>query len=199
MFETDKTLFKKFVNGDERAFAALAEKWQNQILNFAYQYFGDEEYARDVVQEVLIRLYISSKKFRGEAKFSTYLYRIVTNCCIDTIRKNNKLKEVSYENLSPESIKNIQIDPKTNPDTETPIDVVHKNDIGERVRKALLEVPENQRIIMIMKEYSQLTFIEIAEINDIPVSTVKSRMYKGLLNLKSILQKSGIKEWSDVE
>ncbi len=201
MFETDKTLCMKFVRGNEGAFNTLASKWQNRILNFAYQYLGDEENARDVVQEVLFRLYLSLKKFRGDAKFSTLLYRIVTNCCIDTFRKkNSKLNVVSFEDLPPGSDDEIHfVNNGDNPGAETPVDIAHRNDLGERVRKALAEIPENQRIVIIMKEYSEMKFSEIAEIIETPESTVKSRMYKGLVNLKKILQKNGIKDWGDIE
>ena len=101
MFETDKTLVKRFVNGDEEAFTVLANKWRDHILNFSYQFLGNEEMARDVLQEVLLRLYLSLKKFCGKAKFSTFLFRIIKNCCIDTHRKNrNKAKEISFEDLN---------------------------------------------------------------------------------------------------
>ena len=79
-----------------------------------------------------------------------------------------------------------------NPVNETPIDIVHREDMGEKVRQALKELPEEQRIVIILKEYSQMKFTEIAEVLDTPESTVKSRMYKGLINLKKNLKRRGI-------
>ncbi|MBN1293296.1 MAG: RNA polymerase sigma factor [Candidatus Latescibacteria bacterium] len=201
MIETDSSLLANFVNGNEKAFTTLANKWQHHILNFAYRYLGDEEKARDVVQEVLLRLYMSLKKFRGEAKFSTFLFRIITNCCIDTIKKNNhNSKEISFEDLKSDPDLEINIDERTvNPGVKNPADIAHWNDIGEKIRNALMELPESQRIVIIMKEYSHMKFAEIAEITETPESTVKSRMYKGLINLKKILSRNGIKDWSDIE
>ena len=201
MIETDSFLLANFANGNEKAFTTLANKWQHHILNFAYRYLGDEEKARDVVQEVLLRLYISLKKFRGEAKFSTFLFRVMTNCCIDTLKKNNlNSKEISFEELKTEPDMEVNFDEhKVNPAVKNPVDIAHWNDIGEKIRIALLELPENQRMVIIMKEYSHMNFAEIAEITETPESTVKSRMYKGLINLKKILSRNGIKDWSDIE
>lgn len=199
MFETDNTLIRKFISGDEKAFAALAVKWQHQILNFSYRFLGDEEKARDVLQEVLLRLYLSLKSFRWEAKFSTFLFRIMTNCCKDTLIKNrHEHYEISLDELNAESETNLK-EEAINPDSVTPLDIVHSNDIGEKVRKSLMVIPENQRIVIIMKEYSQMRFSEIAQVMGMPESTVKSRMYKGLMNLKKILNNNGIKDWSDIE
>ena len=88
---------------------------------------------------------------------------------------------------------------RVNPRVKNPIDIAHWNDIGEKIRHALSELPENQRMVIIMKEYSHMKFAEIAEITGSPESTVKSRMYKGLVNLKKILHRNGIKDWSDIE
>ena len=199
MFETDKTLIEKFAHGNEKAFTILANRWQDKILNFSYNFLGNEEMARDTLQEVLLRLYISLKTFRGESKFSTFLFRIITNCCIDTLKKNHhKGEEISFEDLHDNSEIHFE-ENGANPRTETPLDIVHKDDIGEKVRKALMLLPENQRIVIIMKEYSQMKFSEIAQVFQAPETTVKSRMYKGLLNLKKILHRNGIKEWSDIE
>ncbi|MFC1694146.1 RNA polymerase sigma factor [Candidatus Latescibacterota bacterium] len=200
MFETEDTLILRFSSGDEEAFTALAIKWRNHILNFAYQFLGDEDMVQDVLQEVLLRLYLSLKKFRGEAKFSTFLFRIITNCCIDTLRKErHKANEISLEDLSLDSDRLSQMKENTsNPGTETPFDIVNKDILGEKVRKALLELSENQRIVIIMREYSRMKFPEIAEVIGIPESTVKSRMYKGLMNLKKELTLKGIKDWSDI-
>ena len=202
MFETDEALVTRFANGDEGAFAALVTKWRDHVLNFGYQFLGNEEMARDVSQEVLLRLYLSLKKFRGKAKFSTFLYRIIKNCCIDTHRKNcRNAKEISFDdlNINDNRENNIPLESTSNPVTETPLDIVHREDIGEKVRQALMELSEDQRMVIIMKEYSQMRFAEIAHVTGTPESTVKSRMYKGLVNLKKILYRSGIKDWSDIE
>ena len=199
MSDTDQILINKFISGNEKAFTALVIKWQSHILNFAYQFLGNKEMACDILQEVLLRLYLSLNKFRKDAKFSTFLHRIIINCCIDTIRKKHyKTESVFFDDLDNNS-ENCIIENSFNTINKTPLDVAHEENIGEKVRKALMELPENQRIVLIMKEYSQLTFSEIAQVTDIPETTVKSRMYKGLLNMRKILKHRGIKEWSDIK
>jgi len=198
MTVTDEQLIKRFVDGDIDAFSTLVERWQNQILNFAYRYLNNEEMARDVVQEVLLRLYLSLNKFRGQSKFSTFLYRVTINCCINLHRKiRHSDSEIPIEDLEKKDSGNIIPDTPATPKTETPLEVVNRQLLQEKVRNALEKLPEEQKTVIIMKEYSGMKFTEISEILRVPESTVKSRMYKGLLNLKKKLKRGGITNWSD--
>ena len=198
MIETDEQLIKRFVDGDLEAFSTLVERWEHQILNFSYRYLNNEEMARDVVQEVLLRLYLSLNKFRGQSKFSTFLYRVTINCCINLHRKiRHTDSEIPIEDLKIKKSGNIILDTPVTPQTETPLEVVNRELLREKVRNALEELPEGQKIVIIMKEYSGMKFTEISKILGVPESTVKSRMYKGLLNLKKILKRRGITNWSD--
>ena len=198
MIETDEQLIKRFVDGDLEAFSTLVERWEHQILNFSYRYLNNEEMARDVVQEVLLRLYLSLNKFRGQSKFSTFLYRVTINCCINLHRKiRHTDSEIPIEDLKIKSSVNIILDTPVTPQTETPLEVVNRELLREKVRNALEELPEGQKIVIIMKEYSGMKFTEISKILGVPESTVKSRMYKGLLNLKKKLKRRGITNWSD--
>ncbi len=161
---TDEELVARSIRGDADSFNELILRWERPIYALAYRQIGREEDARDVCQETFLRAYRALSGFRGQAKFSSWLYRIALNLCRDWLRRERRAPTVQ----APESIE----------------DLVARRDLSRTVEQAMALLPEEQRTAIILKEYHGLTFQEIADLVDCPLSTVKTRLYQGLTVLR---------------
>jgi RNA polymerase sigma-70 factor (ECF subfamily) len=153
----------------------------------AYRVIGREEDARDVAQETFLRAFRALGGFKGEAKFSSWLYRIALNLCRDWIRRERR----APVSQAPEGVDLIELAAEATP-TETIEDLVSRKELGRAVAKAMSTLPEEQRTAIILKEYHGLTFQEIADLLDCPLSTVKTRLYQGLTVVRKQLQQAGV-------
>ena len=171
--------------GDMRSFDTLVKRWEKPLLNYCYRMVNDIALAEDLRQEVFLRIYRSAKTFRARAKFSTWMYRIATNLCINTLAKPGHWKETpvaAYLESESEGLDDRLIDPSDQPD-----EVVVKKERESWVRSAVACLPEDQRVVVIMRHYHDLKFREIAEILGCPISTIKSRMTTGMERLGQML------------
>jgi len=177
---SDIELIERTLAGEPDAFNQLVRRWERQIFSLALRMLGKEEEARDICQETFLSAYRNLSKFRGDAKFSSWLYRIALNCCHTQLRQ----RAGSYLSLEQQQ-EDLGFEPAT--DLEHVDDDMHRRQIGDIVKRALMGLPPEMREVIIMKEYQELKFHEIAEILGIPVSTVKTRVYTGLNQLKQRL------------
>jgi RNA polymerase sigma-70 factor (ECF subfamily) len=151
---------------------------------------GREEDARDVVQEAFLRAFRGLRGFKGEAKFSSWLYRITLNLCRDWIRKERRAPIVQVpEGADPIDLADSQASP-----VESVEDLVARREMSQAVSKAMAELPDEQRTAIMLKEYHGLTFQEIADMLDCPLSTVKPRLYQGLSVLRRRLERRQTEE-----
>ncbi|MBI4852860.1 MAG: sigma-70 family RNA polymerase sigma factor [Acidobacteria bacterium] len=178
--EQDNELIERTLNGEPQAFNLLVRRWERQIYALAFRMLGREEEAYDICQETFMSAYRNLSKFRGEAKFSSWLYRIALNCCHTRLRSRGN-SDLSLE----QQLEDQGFEPATN--SESLNDTLHRDQIAGIVKRALAGLPPEMRQVIIMKEYQGLKFHEIAEILNIPVSTVKTRVYTGLEQLKQRL------------
>jgi RNA polymerase sigma-70 factor (ECF subfamily) len=151
----------------------------------AYRVIGREEDARDVCQETFLRAFRALGGFKGQAKFSSWLYRITLNLCRDWIRRERRQPLAQ----APEGVDLIELAGEAEP-TESIEELVARKEIGAAVARAMAELPEEQRTAIVLKEYHGLTFQEIAELVGCPLSTVKTRLYQGLIVLRRELAKN---------
>ena len=182
----DKELLKRIHNGDSNAFNILAEKWQTPIYRLAFRYFGNEQDAKDICQKTFIKAYKNIKKIRNSESFPVWIQRIAVNICKDELMSRKK-KGFLYLNKT-----DFESESSTNGFDEIKVEFeeeIIKNDIGDILKKVIGNLPEEQRIVLILKEYQGLKFTEISEILKIPTNTAKSRMYYALKNIKNILKK----------
>ncbi len=188
---TESELIARFKAGDLSAFNVLTRMWYEKILSLLYRVLGDIDEAEDVCQKTFITVYSRIHQLNDNDKFSTWLYRIANNCAIDHLRdRKNSFR--GDGRLHPDDSGGTSDIPETEPtDMEGRIDGIALRHLCE---KALSSIPEEQRIIIVMKLYQELKFTEIAEILDIPVNTVKTRMYTGLRTMKEILNKNRLIE-----
>ncbi len=182
---TDEELVAKSVGGDHDSFNELVLRWERPIYALAYRTIGREEDARDVCQETFLRAFRALPGFRGQAKFSSWLYRIALNLCRDWMRRERRAPVVQ----SPEDVDLIEMAAAAEP-SESIEDLVARKDLSRLVEKAMTLLPEEQRTAIVLKEYHGLTFQEIAELVGCPLSTVKTRVYQGLIVLRRELSKN---------
>ena len=193
---TDLQLINRIVEGDGSLFNTLVWQWEKQIYNFAYRYLGDKELARDITQKTFIRVYKNLKKLRDPTKFSSWIYQIASNLCKDELKRLSRRDFVSIDKIHENNEENgNRIPDQLKESDQYQLDVeMNQKQIGNIVQEALKQLPEEQRIVIIMKEYQGLKFKEIAEALNQPINTIKSRMYYGLNGLRKIFEQWQINE-----
>jgi RNA polymerase sigma-70 factor, ECF subfamily len=183
---TDEELVARSRTGDMDSFNQLILRWERPIYALAYRVIGQEEDARDVAQETFLRAFRALPGFKGQAKFSSWIYRIALNLCRDWIRRK---KRTPVSQL-PEDVDLSELAAEHGP-SESVEDLVARRELSAVVEEAMALLPEEQRTAVILKEYHGMTFQEIADLQGCPLSTVKTRLYQGLsvlrkhLNVKS--------------
>ncbi len=183
MTRTDEELVARCVEGDRDSFNELVVRWQRPVYALAYRVIGRDEDARDVAQEAFLRAFRAIKNFRGQAKFSSWIYRITLNLCRDWMRR---------ERRTPVTLVAEVPEPKSETRGRSVEDLAAQRDLGRRVAAVMAQLPEEQRSAIVLKEYHGLTFQEIADLLDCPLSTVKTRLYQGLSVLRRDLRVAGI-------
>jgi RNA polymerase sigma-70 factor, ECF subfamily len=183
---TDEELVARTMTGDADSFNQLILRWERPIYALAYRTIGREEEARDIVQDTFLRAYRALPGFRGQAKFSSWLYRIALNLCRDWIRRQRRTPTVQ----APEGVELADLASEHGP-IESIEDLVARREMSRAVAEAMTQLPEEQRTAIILKEYHGLTFQEIADLQGCPLSTVKTRLYQGLSVLRRYLEPTG--------
>ena len=183
---TDEQLVARAQAGDLDSFNQLVSRWERPIYALAYRTIGREEDARDVVQEAFLRAFRGLKGFKGEAKFSSWLYRITLNLCRDWMRKARRAPLIQV----PESEDGLDMAEQMPSTAESVEELVNRQQMSAAVAKAMGELPDEQRTAILMKEFHGLTFQEIADALDCPLSTVKTRLYQGLSVLRRRLERN---------
>jgi RNA polymerase sigma-70 factor, ECF subfamily len=192
--EDEPDLVRRAKAGDQRAFTALVKKYESTVYNFAFKVCRDEEKAEETLQDTFVNVYRKLDQFNGKAKFSTWLYQIVTNNCLMKRRKN-KLEQSSISLESTESVHNDQesespIHPiYTVPLTDkTPQDDVVNKELREHLDKAILMLPMDQRIAFILRDVEGRSSEEAAKILKTSVPALKSRLRRARVFLQKQLQ-----------
>jgi RNA polymerase sigma-70 factor, ECF subfamily len=182
---TDEVIVERALGGDAEAFGELVRRWERRIFALAYGMLGREEDARDATQETFLAAFRNLRGFRGEAKVSSWLHRIAVNQCL-TRQRRAKVRSESALDEQEDGAAQVAA-----PLEQSPVRVVEGRQRTAAVRRALNGLPVELRQIVVMKEFEELTFREIAEVLDLPLSTVKSRLYTGLKQLQMRLAKFG--------
>jgi RNA polymerase sigma-70 factor (ECF subfamily) len=184
---TDEELVVRSQDGDVDSFNQLITRWERPIYALAYRTLGREEDARDVCQETFFRAFRALKGFKGEAKFSSWLYRIALNLCRDWLRRQRRTPTVQM----PEDTDIADLAAKGGP-VESIETLVGRRELSRAVERAMATLPDEQRTAIVLKEYHGLTFQEIADMQGCPLSTVKTRLYQGLSVVRRQLEAGGM-------
>jgi RNA polymerase sigma-70 factor (ECF subfamily) len=193
MQRTDEELVALATAGDPESFNQLIVRWERSIFALAFRVLGREEDARDVCQETFLRAFRSIKGFKGQSKFSSWLYRIALNLCRDWIRRERRSATLTPLDESTEPASPAGAAP-----AETAEDHAVRQDLRRVITQAMSALSDDQRITIVLKEYHGLTFQEIADLQGCPLSTVKTRLYQGLAVLRRELQREGVHGATDV-
>lgn len=178
---TDEVIVERALTGDAEAFGEIVRRWERRIFALTYGMLGREEDARDATQETFIAAFRNLRGFRGEAKVSSWLHRIAVNQCISRQRRSKIRSESALDDEAGSSF--------ATPLSFSPVHVAEGRQETLAVRRAINSLPIELRQVVVMKEFEELTFREIAEALDLPLSTVKSRLYTALKQLQMRLQK----------
>jgi len=176
----DGLLVRRCKNGDMGAFEELVRRYETRAYNMAYRFMGNHVDAGDLAQEAFIRAYRSIKSFRGDASFSTWFYRIVSNVCCDEIRKRHRHKTVSLDEAMAGTGVSLPR-PKTEP---SPEEWVEREETGEWIQKQLDSLTPEHRLIIVMRDIQGFSYEEMADYLGCSLGTVKSRLNRARQNLK---------------
>ena len=187
MGPTDEELVAAFQDGDASAFDQLVRRWDRRIHGAIYRVVGADDDARDLCQEAFLKAYRGLSTFKREARFSSWLYQIALNVCRDRLRRRRGRIAVSLDEIDEGS------DARLRASTPSPLDLVEARDLSRMVEAAMATLSADEREVIVLKEYQGLTFPEIAETLEVPLSTVKTRLYRGLAQLRHRLEREGIR------
>ena len=183
---SDEQIVQRALAGDADAFGEIVKRWERRIFALSFGMLGREEDARDATQETFFAAFRNLRSFRGEAKVSSWLHRIAINQCITRQRRAKVRSETTLEDeMSGEDATFLT------PAHESPAHTAESRERTKIVRRAVSALPPELREVIVMKEFEELTFQEIADVLDLPLSTVKSRLYTALRQLRMRLEKHG--------
>ena len=182
-FDSDMALVERALNQDLAAFEQLVARYQNRIMGFVARMLNDREEAEDVTQEVFIKAYRSLDSFRGASSFSTWLYRIAQNLCIDRARKRKRSPQQAYsldepidkdEDRGGREIPDLSAEPSLG---------VEREESRRQVRSTVAQMPEKLRSVLVMCDIQGMAYEDIARVLECPIGTVKSRLFHARADL----------------
>ena len=184
---SEKKIIEKVLGGDANAFEELVLRYEKTVYNLALRMVGDRDDAFDMTQEAFIKAYGSLSSFRGDSKFSVWIYRITTNVCLDFLRSKSRKQQVSLTVSDDDEDAQLDIpDPKADPEQQ-----LIKKISMQSVEEGLKTLPDKQRQILVMRELGGMSYAEIGKALSIEEGTVKSRIFRARKRLCIFLLDSG--------
>ncbi len=185
--EPDEKLVELAKAGDQAAFSEILRRWERKIFALCFGMLGREDEASDAAQETFIAAYRNLKNFRGEARVSSWLHRIAVNQCLTIKRRQKSRAEDLIDEDDGMQDKFFVASPLSSPGR-----TAEKVERMKLVRQAVRALPADLHQVIVMKEFEEMTFQEISETLEIPLSTVKSRLYTALKQLKLRLERTPV-------
>lgn len=182
--DDDLALVERFKEGDISAFEQLVGKYQRSVLNLVYRFTGETNRAEDLAQEVFVRVYRALGGFEAKAKFFTYLYKVTLNLCLKEREREQRRRTYSLDDRGTDDenrVREIE-DPHGSAEDE-----VERRDTARIVREAVQSLPEEQRNAVILHRFHGLSYEELAEVLEISLPAVKSRLHRAKLALRERL------------
>ncbi len=182
---SDEDLMEYFQEGKELAFNELVSRYQDRLHNFLFRYTRDHHDCEDLVQETFLRVHKSKDSYERIARFSTWMYTIALNLAKSLYKKKQRMYKISIHK-DPNDSEDYELhieDSKILPDQE-----LHEKLSLEQLEKALMELPEEFREVVMLRDLQQMTYEEIAEITGTPMGTVKSRINRGRAQIQQMIE-----------
>ena len=182
----EELLLEKARHGDQEAFGELVRLYEKKVYALTLRMCKNPDDAAEAAQEAFLAAWQGLKFFRGEASFSTWLYRLASNACVDLLRKEQRHRAVSGPSLNDEDTYMDIAD-----DAATPQELAERSELREQIEEGLLSLTPEHREVLILRELHQLSYDEIAQTLDLDTGTVKSRISRGRKALRNFLLQSG--------
>ena len=186
--QEEAQVIERVLAGDVNAYEQLVTQYEKSVYNLALRMVDNPEDAADMAQDAFIKAYNNLSGFRGDSKFSVWLYRIVSNVCLDFLRKQSRRPAVSLS-VEDDDGEDVQLDVPD--DSMSPQQMLERKLTREAVREGLKQLPEDYRQILLLRELQGLSYDEIAQTLDIGVGTVKSRIFRAREKLCAFLNENG--------
>lgn len=188
MAVTDQEIVARARAGDQQAFEQLVQDNQNKVYSLAFRLVGDREEASDLAQEAFLKAWQGLSSFQGESSFTTWIYRLTTNVCIDYLRRQKRRQGASTA-VSLDDEDSGWVEPVDW--TQDPHGQLEQSERGQALARGLEQLPDHQRQALALRELSGLSYQEIAQTMDLDLGTVKSRIARARLTLRKILLEDG--------
>ncbi|WP_062353312.1 RNA polymerase sigma factor SigW [Bacillus kwashiorkori] len=185
MDEIVKKRIKEVLKGDHNAFGEIVELYKDKVYQLCYRMLGNSHEAEDIAQEAFIRAYVNIERYHIDRKFSTWLYRIATNLCIDRIRKK---KPDYYLDAEVAGTEGLTMYSQIAADGVLPEDEVASIELQGQIQREILNLPDKYRSVIVLRYIEELSLNEISEVLDLPIGTVKTRIHRGREALRKRLR-----------
>jgi RNA polymerase sigma-70 factor (ECF subfamily) len=185
----ERALLKRLRERDEDAFSEIVGEYQNKVFNLIYRMMGSREEAEDVAQDVFVTVFKSIEQFRGDAKFSTWLYRIAANHCKNRIKYlsrrhvQNGLDGVPEEHMADAGRAPVQAR------LDSPDAILEGREMERMMQQAIHALDEEHRLLVLLRDVEELSYQEIVEVTGLNEGTVKSRLHRARMQIKEFLER----------
>lgn len=183
----DEDIIRLILKGQDELYSIIIDRYSGKIFSTAYSYTHNHEEARDLVQDILIKVYRNLVKFKADSKFSTWLYRVAVNSCIDWNRKNNGRSIKIALDCEGNDVLNYLIDENVGPEQ-----AVIRQEHKEFIMDIISEMPEIYKTVLILYYFEELKINEISKVIDCPKKTIETRLYRAKGILKAMLKQKNI-------
>ena len=185
MISVEARLARLALKGDQRAFAEIVELYQDKLYHMSYRMLYNRQEAEDVVQDTFLRVYKNLGRYDESMKFSTWIYRIATNLCIDRLRKRKPVYSLDAESSEHEGLDGYAMIPS---DNRTPESELLLSDTQRIIHQAIETLPAKYKSVMVLRYLQEMSLQEIRDVLDMPVTTVKTRVHRGREFLRKKLE-----------
>ena len=183
--QTDAEIVKTVLEGDKNAYGLLVDAFSGRIINYLTRMTGSRCEAEDLAQETFVRAYCALHTFNSDYKFSTWLFKIATNLCINHLKKRRRL--IWVDDYQGEDGETAWVFPDTNTEN-LPTLAVQRRELQQQIQEAINQLPDAYRSVVVLRQIHGLSYQEIAEVTEVPIGTVKSRLGRGRSHLVKVLE-----------
>jgi len=185
---SDEALMERLAQGSHAAFEELLSRYEAPVLTFCYAFMRNREVAEDLAQETFVRVFRNSRRYQPVAKFTTWLYRIAANLCINELKKGKLRQTMSLDEPAGPDPEGSKIIDRVASEEGSPLSDVESQEVQQLIEKAIGHLPDDQRTTLIMVEYHHMPYQEIAEILGVTVSAIKMRVKRARETLREMLK-----------
>src|SRR5947207_5359895 len=185
---TDEALMQELAQGSHQAFEELLSRYETPVITFCYAFLRNREAAEDIAQETFMRVFRNAKRYQPVAKFTTWLYKIAANLCINELKKGKLRNTLSLDEPAGPDPDGSRIVERIATDAASPLSELERVEAQALIGRAIEHLPPDQRTTLIMVEYHQMQYQDIAEILEVSVSAIKMREKRARETLRETLK-----------